>query len=251
VWVPDRGEEGSIGNGRRETPRSVRPPQVFLSYAREDAKQADRLRHLLAANDVRVWSDADISPGTSWREQIDDALRSADAVLVLVSPASVNSSHVHSEVAAAVAARMTDPTRLVVPVRTDPRVELPPLLQDVQALELAGTAEDVRAQLEALAERLRSHDARSTRNPAKSLELVDLESAGLLLEREAYHRTRMEQEHLRVLRFGQLLAFALMSAVLGLAALLVDRGHAAEGTTLAMAVVVIPVSLYLVERRKT
>lgn len=250
MHAPDRGEEDGIGTGQRETPLSVSRPQVFLSYAREDAAQADRLRHLLVANDLHVWSDADISPGTSWREQIDDALRSADAVLVLVSPASVHSSHVHSEVAAAVAARMADPTRLVVPVRTNPRVELPPLLQDVQALELAGTAQDVRAQLEALVERLRSRDARSTRNPAKSLELVDLESAGLLLEREAYQRMRMEHERLRVLLFGQFLAFVSTISILGLAAFLVDRDHPVEGSATAMAVVLGAVSTYLIAWRK-
>lgn len=60
--------------------------QVFLSYSRADKRFATRLRRSLekkglSFNDPSESSDA----GTSWRQQVERAIRSSDAVLLLLS----------------------------------------------------------------------------------------------------------------------------------------------------------------------
>jgi hypothetical protein len=48
---------------------------VFVSYAREDSSEADRLQHMLESADVRVWRDTkDLWPGEDWRGMIRRAI---------------------------------------------------------------------------------------------------------------------------------------------------------------------------------
>ena len=75
------------------------PPQVFLSYSRQDAQRVAALQAALEQEGVRVWRDtAEIEVGNLFRTDITDALRSSDAVIVAVSAGSVRSGEVLSEV---------------------------------------------------------------------------------------------------------------------------------------------------------
>ncbi len=212
-------------------------PRVFLSYNHEDKAQADRLRGMLAEQRLDVWMDAEIAPGTSWREQIDTALRTADAVVVLVSPASSRNSGQSSEVVAAIAARLADPQKLVVPARTGPDVDLPVLLQDVQALDLSAPTDVVERRIRDLADRLRRESPREVRDPGKSLDLLDMDSFGLLVERQMYHRLALERERHRLLLLGQVLAFLTALSVFAVSITLILSGHALLGTALSSVVV--------------
>lgn len=73
---------------------------VFLSYDREDI---DRARPVVAALEKAghsVWWDRHIKGGAEYNEQIEQALKSADAVVVLWSAQSVKSAWVRDEAAA-------------------------------------------------------------------------------------------------------------------------------------------------------
>jgi TolB-like protein len=72
-------------------------PQVFVSYARADKRQVQRLIAALRQTAFKPWWDDDIPPGASWEETIEKALASADAVIVCWSPVSVASENVRSE----------------------------------------------------------------------------------------------------------------------------------------------------------
>jgi TIR domain len=57
--------------------------QVFLSYSHADKRLAIRLRRSLEASGLS-FSDPGEDVGTSWRQQVEKAIRSSDAVLLLL-----------------------------------------------------------------------------------------------------------------------------------------------------------------------
>jgi hypothetical protein len=73
--------------------------QIFLSYAREDGKEASaRLRSQLERAGYQVWRDIEeMQGGQAWKAQLRNAVGTVDAVLVLLTPASVKSKNVEWE----------------------------------------------------------------------------------------------------------------------------------------------------------
>src|SRR6266480_4531380 len=82
---------------------SPKPIQLaFLSYAREDAEFVLRLAKDLRAGGADVWIDQlDIEPGQRWDRAIEDALAKCPELLVILSPAAVESTNVMDEVSLA------------------------------------------------------------------------------------------------------------------------------------------------------
>ena len=73
--------------------------KVFISYSTPDEKWADRLRSALTKRDVEVWDPASqITAGENWGLKYGRALENSDAIVVLVSPASVKSDWVRYEI---------------------------------------------------------------------------------------------------------------------------------------------------------
>ena len=74
-------------------------PPVFVSYAREDSAFVERLVGDLKGAGANVWLDkADIPPGARWDREIERALKSCLELVVVVTPASVESEQVMDEV---------------------------------------------------------------------------------------------------------------------------------------------------------
>ncbi len=104
---------------------------VFLSYSREDAAKARSLAKAIEQAGHQVWWDRHISSGSEFAGAIEQALNSADAVLVLWSRASVGSSWVRDE-----ATEGRDGGRLVPVVLDDCR---PPIgFRQFQSMDLSG-----------------------------------------------------------------------------------------------------------------
>ncbi len=73
------------------------PPQLFLSYSREDLELAGKLAARLKAAGHLVWWDQAIASGETYDAVTEAALRGAACVVVLWTPASVASRWVRSE----------------------------------------------------------------------------------------------------------------------------------------------------------
>jgi len=73
--------------------------RVFLSYAREDVEAARGLADSIAHAGHEVWWDRHIQGGSRFTNEIDRALKDAEAVVVLWSEASVQSAWVQDEAA--------------------------------------------------------------------------------------------------------------------------------------------------------
>src|SRR6266550_5936027 len=85
------------------TPPLQKPIQcAFLSYAREDAEFVLRLAKDLRGGGAGVWMDQlDIAPGQRWDRAVEDALAKCLQVVVILSPAAVESTNVMDEVSLA------------------------------------------------------------------------------------------------------------------------------------------------------
>lgn len=82
--------------------------RVFLSYARDDVDAARQLADGLAQSGHDVWWDRHLHGGSRFDQEIEEALKNAQAVVVLWSSASLNSAWVKDE-----AAEARDSERLV------------------------------------------------------------------------------------------------------------------------------------------
>jgi formylglycine-generating enzyme required for sulfatase activity len=71
---------------------------IFLSYSREDLATMHRIEQALQQAGATVWTDEDLTPGTSnWTKAIDKSLKECDAVVALLSPTAYHSKWVDSE----------------------------------------------------------------------------------------------------------------------------------------------------------
>lgn len=72
---------------------------IFLSYSRKDSRLMQRVRDDLRAAGLRVWTDEGIRPGTAlWKDAIEQAIREAHLLVVLMSPNSKASLWVKREI---------------------------------------------------------------------------------------------------------------------------------------------------------
>ena len=106
-------------------------PSVFVSYARDDRETAVALVRGLEAQGFRVWWDGLLEGGRAFADRIEEALKTADAVVVLWSARSVRSHWVRDE-----AAHGRDRGRLI-PASVD-GTEPPLGFRQIQAVDLSG-----------------------------------------------------------------------------------------------------------------
>ncbi len=130
---------------------------VFISYKHQDATFASKLARQLEDAGFSIWMDEQVRAGENWRESINDAIKAAFAMIVVMTPESKHSEYVTYEWAYALGAGIK-----VVPVMlrhtllhpqldtlqyldfTDP--DYPPwtrLVQRVQELQTAHTHDKV------------------------------------------------------------------------------------------------------------
>lgn len=77
-------------------PMAINRDKIFFSYSHKDQQWLNRLSIMLAPVKglLNPWDDSQIRPGTDWRTEIDQALNSAKAAVLLVSPDFLNSEFI-------------------------------------------------------------------------------------------------------------------------------------------------------------
>ena len=115
--------------------------KLFLSYPSAERTVADRLRLALEAEGHEVFFDrSDLDPGQSFHERLRKAIHSADAMIFLITPASVAAgSYTLAELGIA-EEQWRRPAGHVLPVMVvpTPMAALPPYLSAVTVLQPAG-----------------------------------------------------------------------------------------------------------------
>ena len=74
------------------------PPFYFISYSRQEVTFVDSISRELEKRGIRTWVDfRNLVPGHPWQPQLDEAVQNADAILLVVSKASMSSGPVKDE----------------------------------------------------------------------------------------------------------------------------------------------------------
>jgi len=109
--------------------------KVFLSYATRDGKFGQALRIELEKGGFEVWDPAaQLTPGDNWALEVGKALKDAEAMVVLLSPAALVSDHVKREIDFA----LSEPRfkgRLI-PVVIRPVKEIPWILETLHVIRI-------------------------------------------------------------------------------------------------------------------
>ncbi len=93
----------------------------FISYSTKDQDFAERLHADLRSMHVRCWfAPHDIQSGKKLHEQIDEAIRLHDKLLLILSPHSMESEWVKTEIAKARKREVRDQRRVLFPIRLAP-----------------------------------------------------------------------------------------------------------------------------------
>lgn len=101
---------------------------VFISYAHEDSTLVDEICSRLSTAGLKFFRDTkDISWGGSISSDVQQALESAEGVVVVISPASVKSQWVPFEIGYATALR-----KPILPFLTHPSIDLPGYLSNLR-----------------------------------------------------------------------------------------------------------------------
>jgi len=72
--------------------------KVFISNAQEDEPLAKKIAAALKANGFDTWLGSEVSPGENWDEKINQVLREAKAMVVLLTPEALQSPSVQYEI---------------------------------------------------------------------------------------------------------------------------------------------------------
>lgn len=143
-------------------PKVRNPRQVFISHAHQDGDLAQRLAADLRARGWPVWIAPDsIQPGEQWVEAVNRGLEESGVLLLLISPAAVNSAWVRRETNVAIELEHHGEIQFY-PLEVQP-CDLPPLWRGYQRTPFGGRYE---AALERLLARL---DGRALPSPAATL----------------------------------------------------------------------------------
>lgn len=91
---------------------------LFISYSTKDQEFANRLHADLQAKGVRCWfAPHDMRSGKKVHEQIDEAIRLYDKLLLILSPASMESEWVKTEISKARKREVKEGKRILFPIR--------------------------------------------------------------------------------------------------------------------------------------
>lgn len=120
-------------------PQRVAPdPRVFISHSSSDKPFVRKLVHDLVESNVDVFFDeVALSPGDSIVDSISGAIRDTNYLIVVLSPASVDSLWVQREINAALYREIDRRGMLVIPLLLH-ECELPPILADKLYLDFTG-----------------------------------------------------------------------------------------------------------------
>jgi serine/threonine protein kinase len=81
-----------------EVPPKTVPQHLFISYSRRDKEYAQKLSIHLQENNFKVWIDSQIDYGDRWFDEIEGAIKSCGAFLVIMTPDSYQSEWVKKEI---------------------------------------------------------------------------------------------------------------------------------------------------------
>jgi hypothetical protein len=108
---------------------------IFLSYTQADKKDAKKLFNILSGHyNMRIFTSEMISAGEDWQSKLRDEISQCDIFIVLLSPKSIESGWVLSELGAAWGLE-----KLIIPIFTQPEVlsKIPVELKNTESFDIS------------------------------------------------------------------------------------------------------------------
>ena len=128
--------KSSVGN---------KPPTAFLSHSTQDKRVARRLAHDLRAAGIDVWyAEWELRPGDSLRRKIDEGVEQASFFLVLLTPTSLKSEWVQTELDAGMVKRIEGSCKLIPIILNISDDQIPPTLKGIVWFRLEPYEEGLR-----------------------------------------------------------------------------------------------------------
>lgn len=114
--------------------------KVFISYANKDKFLAKKITAALIENGLDVWNaETEIMPGDNWAGKISAALEESDAMVVLITPESMESMAVRKEIEYALGEKSYNKRLIPVLVGSEQKIStesIPWILRRLQMIRL-------------------------------------------------------------------------------------------------------------------
>jgi len=115
--------------------------KVFLSYTHNDSFLAKKIASALVKKGLDVWNaETEILPGDNWAEKVSNALKESDAMVVLITPESLESRVVRHEIEYALGDKSYNNRLIPVLVGSEENLSvksIPWILQKLQTIRLS------------------------------------------------------------------------------------------------------------------
>ena len=72
--------------------------KVFISHAQGDKTLVSKLAEEIKKSGLEVWSESEVLPADNWAAEVNKALQASEAMVVLLTPASLRSNQVRREI---------------------------------------------------------------------------------------------------------------------------------------------------------
>ncbi|HHQ6589240.1 TPA: toll/interleukin-1 receptor domain-containing protein [Serratia fonticola] len=116
--------------------------KIFLSYAHDDERIAQRIRNYLTHIDADMtFVLSDMTIGSNLQSSINDAIASSDAVLFIISKNTEKSEWVSQEISLAIYNKAKGKDIKLIPLRVDKNVEIPFFLKNYIYLDVSNDAD--------------------------------------------------------------------------------------------------------------
>ena len=143
LWEQSR-QENRLQKALMATETTMTIPAAFLCHSSADKPTAERLARDLRDGGVDVWFDQwEIAPGDSLRRKIDEGIEGAQFFFALISPESLQSEWVRTELDAAVVRRISGRSRLVPLLLNIADGEVPATLAATRWVRIGGDSYEV------------------------------------------------------------------------------------------------------------
>ncbi len=135
------------------------PPKVFISYAREDLKFAEKAASIFSDHGFNVWFDKiSLKVGDHWEDEIEKAMDDSDFVVILLSKNSVTKKGIFPK-----EVRMALDRQKETPLEPSGAYVLPIIIDDIciprkiQSLQCPNISNDIEGGLQGLVDDINIH----------------------------------------------------------------------------------------------
>jgi len=118
--------------------------KVFISHSHESQALAKQISDALRRVGLEVWDDTQILPGDNWAQEIARALEESQAMVILLTPSTVNSTWVQREIQYALGSKSFESRVVPVLVGSEdfPADSVPWILRHLNIIKLPAHGRD-------------------------------------------------------------------------------------------------------------